>query len=199
MEITFENVSKQYKKKYALKDIPTREAKDRVSEPDLSVYPGPGPPRCWPICTASATWNRKGNILPSALLRLDARSRLHSLANLFKIYGEYQSYSYLTDGNGERSISRGRAARFITFMLAAPPHYPRLCLPGNVLFGWLQPTGRRTARWKNTAGNTSGIWNGWTGCFPPNRWSLLYFLCLLNAILPYGMPPNIGACLYVRN
>ena len=91
------------------------------------------------------------------------------LANLFKIYGEYQSYSYLTDGNGERSISRGRAARFITFMLAAPPHYPRLCLPGNVLFGWLQPTGRRTARWKNTAGNTSGIWNGWTGCFPPNR------------------------------
>ncbi len=46
MEITFENVSKQYKKKYALKDIPTREAKDRVSEPDLSVYPGPGPPRC---------------------------------------------------------------------------------------------------------------------------------------------------------
>ena len=26
-----------------------------------------------------------------------------SLANLFKIYGEYQSYSYLTDGNGERS------------------------------------------------------------------------------------------------
>ena len=46
MEITFENVSKQYKKKYALKDIPTREAKNRVSEPDLSVYPGPGPPRC---------------------------------------------------------------------------------------------------------------------------------------------------------
>ena len=30
----------------ALKDIPTREAQDRVSEPDLSVYPGPGPPRC---------------------------------------------------------------------------------------------------------------------------------------------------------
>ena len=26
-----------------------------------------------------------------------------SLANLFKIYGEYKSYSYLTDGNGERS------------------------------------------------------------------------------------------------
>ena len=25
-----------------------------------------------------------------------------SLANLFKIYGEYKSYSYLTDGNGER-------------------------------------------------------------------------------------------------
>ena len=25
------------------------------------------------------------------------------LANLFKIYGEYQSYSYLADGNGERS------------------------------------------------------------------------------------------------
>ena len=26
-----------------------------------------------------------------------------SLTNLFKIYGEYKSYSYLTDGNGERS------------------------------------------------------------------------------------------------
>jgi hypothetical protein len=26
-----------------------------------------------------------------------------SLANLFKIYGEYKSYSYLTDGNGEQS------------------------------------------------------------------------------------------------
>ena len=26
-----------------------------------------------------------------------------SLVNLFKIYGEYKSYSYLTDGNGERS------------------------------------------------------------------------------------------------
>ena len=26
-----------------------------------------------------------------------------SLANLFKIYGEYKSYSYLTDGNGARS------------------------------------------------------------------------------------------------
>ncbi len=26
-----------------------------------------------------------------------------SLVNLFKIYGEYKTYSYLTDGNGERS------------------------------------------------------------------------------------------------
>ena len=27
-----------------------------------------------------------------------------SLANLCKIYGEYKSYSYLTDGNGERNL-----------------------------------------------------------------------------------------------
>ncbi|MFG6336012.1 MAG: hypothetical protein K1W20_11205 [Lachnospiraceae bacterium] len=61
-----------------------------------------------------------------------------SLANLFKIYGEYKSYSYLTDGNGERSISRGRAARFITFMLAAPSPP----LPTGKCAVWLAATDR---------------------------------------------------------